>query len=359
MKYNELLLRDLPGSINKEGTVLKALLSDKSGNGAIEKEFKNWNDFANQYIKNPSVYNQSDDILDKTINFFSYFERFNNESDTSLKKRFTSIFNRNGDTSWGNSYDVKNVFKYYFSTSNVFLMENVNDKEDTLIQNGDFIDEESEWNIVKPAQLSTKARFSKKYGILFPTESSISQEVVLDNGYNYFLHWFQKGTVSVEIVRDNLYWNFTDKVWQSTEYKNTFTTNDWLNKSLYFSLKSLEDETSDISVVFIGDNNAYLDYVELFQKKNYCSFTVLVQFEGDTSAGSLALAEGTIDNPDENIPPNVEKKAENWGYFDNTFITGPQSGYATDIYNDLLNYVRSCGVAAYLDFVTKDYISET
>ena len=126
----------------------------------------------------------------------------------------------------------------------------------------------------------------------------------------------------------------------------------------FFSLKNIASGNSEIEISFcnVSEKQCYLDYVLCFEKQLYPSFTLVVHYTGDVATNALALAEGTKDSLDENIPENIKVKKENWGYYNQAFVTGPQSGYAEDIYNELLDYVRSVGVKAYIEFVTKDYI---
>ena len=45
----------------------------------------------------------------------------------------------------------------------------------------------------------------------------------------------------------------------------------------------------------------------------------------------------------------------NYGYYDKSFLSGVAAGYAKDVYEELLDYLRPQGVKAYLDIVIKDY----
>ena len=60
--------------------------------------------------------------------------------------------------------------------------------------------------------------------------------------------------------------------------------------------------------------------------------------------------------------PNIETTSttppqprySNYGYYDKSFLSGVTVGYAKDVYEDLLDYLRSQGVKAYLEIIVKD-----
>lgn len=355
MTIGELLVKEMPGTVNKEGKIFSSLIANSKQTGAIEKEMKLWEQFAKYYVNTSNIYQQDGDLLDKTVGFFSYLKRFFNETDKGLIKRFKSILYRNRNITWGTPYDIKSIFNNYFS-GKVFLLECVNDISESLIENGDFDEDTDGWELDGGAELLSEARFSKSYGIKL-SNGTLKQSVIVNGGSVYFMHWFMTGKCSVTIKNktNNTYWKYDTKTWNDGLVENLFQSEDWINKELFFNLKELEGN-QDIEITFkgIGSEINYIDYVLLFQKRLVNSFMIIVQNEGDVVEGSLSLAEGTVDNPDENIPPNVVVKAENWSYYNNTYITGPVSGYAIDIYQELLDYVRSVGYKAYLEFVTKN-----
>lgn len=364
MTIGDMLLEEWAGNVNKSGEVFKAIFANDDKTGAVEKCFNQVNDFCKSYTSTPSVYKQESDMLDKTVSFFSYLERIYNENDDSLKRRFKAIFYRSGDTPWGTPYDVKNVFKEYFNANEIYLLENTNNADDTSLQkivDGDFENGEA-WTFTN-CKKSVDAGFSKSEGVEFSKNTNsqnVLQTITVNNNHVYFLHWFMNGSLSVKIKNNTtgLYWDNSKKTWSSTENYTTFETEEWDNKSIFFSLKNIASGNSEIEISFcnVSEKQCYLDYVLCFEKQLYPSFTLVVHYTGDVATNALALAEGTKDSLDENIPENIKVKKENWGYYNQAFVTGPQSEYAEDIYNELLDYVRSVGVKAYIEFVTKDYI---
>ena len=88
----------------------------------------------------------------------------------------------------------------------------------------------------------------------------------------------------------------------------------------------------------------------------YGSFTVIAHFEGDTAAGAFGLAGGNADpNIETESPTPPQPRYSNYGYYDKSFLSGVPIGFAKDLYEELLDYLRSQGVKAYLDIVVMDY----
>lgn len=310
--------------------------------------------------------------------------------------------------------NIKNVFQAYFPSAKLFLCENVNAYEETtesydgsLLKEGDFQSVDF-WNLSDPGIKKSEARFVKTYGIeLNDSNDSISQTVEFDTtpetynpitgdtyeslanlrygdvnrgdyikSYNedaeiepgteilipfyhvYFLHFFLNGNCNV-IIKDNnnKYWNNTNKQWQSESVKNQFATEDWNNINLWFNA---EYDQTDIEIQFEGTTGCYLDYVRLFEKQQHPSFAILAHFEGNSSDDALALATGQADTDaethteGEKIVIDGPEKFSNFGYYDGVFLTGVASGFAQDLYEDLLKYIKSTGVKAYVEILNRD-----
>ena len=455
------LLSNFPKTIDKKNPVFSALIANSKGTGAIQEQLEYLFKYMKEWISTPDVYEQTGVMLKKTITFFSFLEPFADESDTSLKNRFRTIFVRNHDTKWGTPYDVKNVFKEYFPHAEIYLVENVNKIDSTepglanLIKDGDITADTTEDWTLSDCFISEYARFSKSYGIEFNNPNGVltQEDIAVQSSKPYFLHFFLKGGCKV-IIKDNndKYWNFTTKTWSDTEVKNSFTTEirdnlnniidyKWDNRSLWFITTATTStvtisfemdgigQRASVELVFSLDNpvnqqtvipagtvvsdstdtycfttredviiekgevnskivwadaeefgldyilgantvtkiqsdlpatisvnnpkkvtgGTYMDYFRLFWKQPYGSFTVIAHFEGNTSVGVFGLAPGDADpNP---LP---QPRYSNFGYYDKSFLSGVPIGFATDIYEDLLDYLRAQGVRAFLDIVIKD-----
>jgi len=412
MTIGQELIRNYPKTFNKDDPVFKALIANTKENGAMETILNDVQSFCKEYYGTPDIYEQTGDLLTKTADFYTYLESFTDELEESFKKRIQAIFVRKGDQVWGTPYNVMNVFRQYFPTAGIYLCENVNKTGDYVpdnlkltedfIQNGEF-QEELHWTYSDSDVRNTKARFSKTYGAYLKNESSFAeQEVKLlaedydnyqvvegdtydsiskyeygnSNYGNYikdykdnpeeltkgtildipsrnvfFLHFFLNGSCRVQLKNNlNQYWNDTAKLWQSTAITNEFNSDGWIDKSLYIIN---DNQINRVTVKFIGTSDGgFVDYVRMFIKHKHPSFCIIAHFEGNSNEDALALADGKEDTH------LIEPKMSNWGYYDGAFLTGVASGYAQDLYEDLLSYVKAQGVKAYIEIVNRDYTDE-
>ena len=350
-----------PKTIDKSKPVFSSLIANEENNAALQKQILDLLTYMKEWTSTPDIYEQTGVMLMKTVSFFSFLERFSEESEKSLKERFRAIFVRNHDTKWGTVYDVKNVFKQYFPNANIFLVENTNKIDATepelgnLLLDGDINEEEpSDWTLVN-CSADTAARFSGSYGISLGSSGGIlSQSVNINASSTYFLHFFLKGNILVQIKNNNdKYWNKATENWEDTVVNNEFFSEDWDNKSLFFITNS---ETESVTVSFLYNGvTTFIDYFRLFKKQAYSSFTVIVHFEGNLGSNVFGLAAGDDDpNIETTSPTPPQPRYSNYGYYDKSFLSGVPIGYAKDVYEDLLDYLRSQGVKAYLDTVVKD-----
>lgn len=379
MNLTEQIIGNFPKTIDKSKPVFSKLIANDDKDGVLQAQIEYLLAYMKEWVSTPDVYEQHGDMLDKTISFFSYLTQFVDETETSLKNRFRAIFVRNHDTKWGTPFDVKNVFRQYFPNAMIYLVENTNKIDSTepglanILQDGDIsTDTPTEWNLENCAATSD-ARFSKGFGIEFnQSGGSLSQTVRIATTREveepephsvkipYYLHFFLKGKINVQVQdSSNRYWDYDNKVWKATEVNNSFETADWDNCSLFFILDDT-NEFEDVTITFnYADGLAYADYFRLFAKQAYSSFTVIAHFEGYSASGVFGLAAGDDD-------PNIETESAtppqprygNYGYFDRSFLSGVPTGYAQDIYEDLLDYLRSQGVRAFLNIVIRDYVEE-
>lgn len=351
MTISEELQTNFPGTISKDGEIFKALVTDGKGKGAMNLILEDSKKYSDYYTGTPNIYEQSGDMLSKSLKFFSYLERFENETESAVKQRFAALFIRKHDSVWGTPFDIKNVFRQYFPSGNIFLVENTNYFKDgeidnqNLLKDGD-LEEQLYWELTN-CEYTQDARFSKSYGVELLENSSLSQTVTINPNKSFFLHFFMEGTLGVKIItNDNRYWDDTNKTWTTSETVKYFNSEEWENKNFYFIT---DENITSITVEFVGTTQGYIDYIRLFEKQNYPSFTIIAQFFGDGVKGALALADGT--NDDE---PDTQTKYKNYGYYDQAHITGIKTGFSQDIYEDLLNYVKAVGVKAYIEIINKE-----
>ena len=361
--YNQ-LQGNFPKTIDKSKPVFSSIIANKNNNASIQAQLIYLFNYMKEWISTPDVYQQTGVMLDKTISFFSFLEPFADETEKSLKNRFRAIFVRNHDTRWGTAFDVKNVFRQYFPHAKIYLVENTNKIDDdnpdlaNLIPDGDIdTDTPADWTLTN-CSASADARFSKGYGILLNqsgASASPAQSISVNSSSAYYLHFFLKGKVHVQIQNNNSkYWDFSTKTWKSSAVNNDFeSTDDWDNQYLYI-LTDADTTELDITFSYV-DTETYIDYFRLFAKQPYGSFTVIAYFEGSTATGAFGLAAGDDDPNETTVEPDPpQPRYSNYGYFDKSFLSGVAAGYAMDIYEDLLDYLRAQGVRAYLDIVIKD-----
>lgn len=366
-----------PKTIDKTKPVFSSLIANANNNGALQKQLIDLFAYMQEWTSTPDIYEQTGEMLMKTVTFFSFLVRFADETEHSLKKRFSAIFVRNHDERWGTPFDIKNVFKEYFPHAVIYLVENTNNIDSVepgmgnLLLDGDIDTPTPEaWTLTNCSAI-VDARFSKTYGIELSQSGAVaSQTVTVTNrkrtndtepytykNLTYFLHFFLKGKVNVQVFNsaNNKYWDFKNTEWKSTAVNNTFTTEDWDNCSLYFITEGDDDET-DITVSFhYVDTLSYLDYFRLFQKQSYSSFTLIAHYEGNVAQDVFGLAAGESDpNVETTSPTPPQPRYGNYGYYDKSYLSGAPIGYATDIYQDLMDYIRSQGVKAYFSTVIKD-----
>ena len=373
MNLLEQLRGNFPKTIDKSKPVFSGLIANDNHDAAIQKELEDLFAYMKEWISTPNIYEQTGVMLDKSVKFFSFIERFADETETSLKNRLAAIFIRNHDKKWGTAYDIKSVFKQYFPHATIYLVENTNKIDDStpelanLFDDGDIdTDTPTAWHPTD-CTATTEARFSKTYGMkLDQAGGNFWQTVNVPNreqigeteNYKscvYYIHFFLKGKVNVQIhsSANNKYWNFETKTWDASPVDNTFEQEEWNDSFVYFITEG-DDDTTDITVTFsYADELGYVDYLRFFKKQPFGSFTVIAYFEGNTSVGVFGLAPGE-DDPN----PLPQPKYSRYGYYDKSFLSGVPIGFATDIYEELLDYLRAQGVKAYLEIVIKDYIED-
>ena len=353
MNLLEQLRGNFPKTIDKSKPVFSSIIANNDGTAAIQKQLNDLFAYMKEWISTPNVYEQKGVMLNKTISFFSFLERFADETDQSIKNRFAAIFIRNHDTRWGTAFDVKSVFRQYFPSADIYLVENTNKIDDispslaNLFLDGDISsDTPTDWTLVN-CTADKKARFSKEYGILL---NQVASSV-------YYLHFFLKGKVHVQVKNsNNKYWDFENKSWNDSAVNNDFESVDNWNNQTMFIVVDAESTSITVSFSYV-DTETFIDYFRLFAKQPYGSFTVIAHFEGNTASNAFGLAAGDDDpniETEEATPP--QPRYGNYGYYDKSYLSGVPIGFASDIYEDLLDYLRAQGVKAYLEIVIKDYI---
>jgi hypothetical protein len=295
--------------VNKDGKIFKALVANPEGTGTIERVFSDIEAAREEWCNNPDLYNQNGEILEKTLSFFSFLSRLFEESDESLKKRNELLFYRGGDTVWGDTWNIRKIFRLYFNTDSVYIVNNTNSIGENLLRDGDF-EKQTDWEL-DGCSHDISARFSERIGIKFEDYGICSQSVLANTESTYFLHFFLRGKLNVQITDNNgRYWNKNIGEfggWTTAETSDTFNSEEWDAKSIFFLT---DDQVSGVTIKFVGVHNesAMLDYVRLFLKENYPSFTMIVVFGGIYTDDTMGMAPGKDD-------PVVRRNYDGFGHF--------------------------------------------
>jgi hypothetical protein len=334
-----------PTLVNKDHEVFKALFANSEGTGTVERLFNGIEAARNAMCNNSNVYNQEGEVLEKTLSYFSVLNRLFMETEESFKSRNELIFYRNGDTAWGDKWNVLGIFKALFNTDKVYIVNNTDEISKNLLLDGDF-EGQGVWEL-EDCAYNPAARFSENAGVLFNSAGTCKQTVNVDADSTYFIHFFLKGNIKAEIIDNNgRYWNGNSGefgIWQTEQYAAVFSTEDWDAKSLFF----LTDETvRGITVQFTGyEGIAYLDYVRLFKKENYPSFTLIACLNAGESSEAMNMAPGAND-PVEGI--DYSKMS----YFEISHVFGQEGNAKNTVVKDIFGIVRAAGIASYIELLT-------
>lgn len=283
--------------INKSGVIFKSLLTDGEGGGTIEKIYTELEETRKEWTENKRIYDQTGEQLQKTMSLFSVLSQIQGESESTLLKRFELLFYRNGDKIWGDKWNILNTFKTFFNNDNIYLVNNSEGFEHNLLDDGNF-ERQNAWQL-EDCSYEREARFEETTGVLFNASGLCRQSVNVEKDTTYFLHFFLKGNIRVQIKdNNNRYWNPNGDEfgsWSVYEHSIVFNSLDWDNKSLYFIT---DVSVSSVQVIFLYDPGyyAFLDFVRLNEKTGSSMFSLVAVFEGVYSDETANLAPGTNDD---------------------------------------------------------------
>lgn len=344
MTIKEQLRSNFPSIINKTKPVFTSLVASDDGSAVIEKHLNDIISYMASWKNIKDVYKTTGTALEYIADFFTYLERFLDEPEQSYLDRIRAIFVRANDQVWGTPFNIVHTFEQYFGIDTVYLVENTNAKIDNMITNYDF-DDWTDWTH-SDVSLEKEAAFIKTNGVLFSSGGSISTDVTLEENKGYWLHVFYKGTITIEVSNAHcLEWSVENEQYESATSEKTETSEEWKDISMFF----IADDVS-ATITISGTEDTCCDYPRLFLKQGSPSFTVMVQFTGESAKNALALAPGQADPV--SSPLSIDYDLA--GYYDQAFLTGANSGYALDLYEELLSYTKAVGVTAYLEIVNKD-----
>jgi len=352
------LLDYLATGINKEDPIIKAVLSDENGEGAVANELEAAVDFINYFTKTDDVRNHKSNTLEMIAKLFAKLRRRVNENDGVLLRRLLALTCRQGDDIWGNALDLKNVFETYFNNIKCFVAECTNASDSNILPDGDF-ETDTTWMLDGNAVLDYSARFTNLRGLLLGEGNGESCTQTIDRLFlagNYTFHFMLWGKCGVIIQReDGKYWNANDQKfsgdtileWVDDEYINVFDKQDGWDDAFCFLI--LPEDIHELTIQFIGieEKTAFIDHARLFIKPLNPSYTLILQYAG------YAVTEKTLhigidgDEPIEGLDYSKES------YFNSAFIIGPEGVAHSQPFENVLEEVRPQGIKAFTEFVEK------
>jgi hypothetical protein len=349
------LLDFLASGINKNDPVIQAILSDYDGNGATANELEELIEFINYYTRTDDVKAHEGESLEMIVKQFTKLRRQLEETDAVLLRRMRALTERKGDEIWGNGRNLEHVFETYFDGINAYVCESTN--EESLLENGDFEEDDNAWTLAGGAAYGADARFSEKRGLYLggaAGQSCLQTPIDISSGV-YTLHFFLKGKCGVIIQNaegkyfnadEKVLWNETANPWQDAPVTNWFDHDDWRDAFCFVVLKA---GTARLRIEFVpaSGREAYIDYVRFFLKPSNPSYTIVIQYEGYAIEDkTLRLAEGEAD-PVSGV--DYGKKS----YFDHSYILGRKGALQSVVYKSVLDTVRPRGIQAFVEFVER------
>jgi hypothetical protein len=359
-KEGQNLLDFLATGINKNDTVIQAVLSDYDGNGATANELEALVTFIDYYTRTDDVKDHAGGSLEMIVKQFAKLRRQLEESDGVLLRRFRALTEREGDEIWGNGLNMEHIFETYFGGINAYICENTN--TESLLQDGDFEEGENVWSPAGGAVYTNEARFSEKRGLFFSGAAgqTCTQTLTELSSGVYTFHFMLKGKCGV-IIRDvsGKYFNASDEElykdsingWQTAPYTNWFDNDEWRDAYCFIVLKA---ETARLAIQFVSavGREACIDYARFFLKPLNPSYTLVVQYEGyAVMDDTLHMGRGTVD-------PIQGVDYRKGSYFDKSYIVGRKGALQSAVYQSLLNTVKPRGIQAIVEFVEKTEIEE-
>lgn len=335
-----------PSTVDVNGTVFKALLSDKENkNGTVEKVFSDIEEERKAWCNSSDVWNQTGEQFEKTMGSISALNMTRYETEDSYKKRNKYIFCRMGSEVHGTVFDIKRIFEDLLS-NNAYIVNNSMEYDESVLINGNCEDySDDSWVLSSGCDYDKSAAFEGNYGLLFSSKNSTAvQESDVDQNSTYCLHAFCKGKLSITITDDlGRYYHEDTGTWSNTRDSSSknILAEEWRNESVIILTDNL---LSSITITFTSTSNdeSAIDYVRMFKKDSTSCFSLIVSFSGAYTSSTLHLApneEGTYDPAKQS-------------YINQTFIYGGGGRSGTSMFSELLDVVKPFGVHSSLEILT-------
>lgn len=339
--------------------------------GAVANELEYSKGFCDYITRSLQIDNYYSTYLDKVVYFFTGLLRTYAETDAQLINRFKALMIRNNNKSWSTTWMIRDVFKYFFDQSIIYVIENFIDTD--LIIDGSF-EENPTVNWTRTASggsavdFPTTETFSESTTCRFTIDSSgnscsLSQVIGAVSTGMYVLGFFTKDDrllstndlfkVTLQRSGDSYYYNFDTQAWQSGEAHWTISKN---SGTRYENKRGFVDVPvamtgQDITLKFEnigGTSDAYkfyLDKIEFGPLLPYPTVKVVLVNIGNQS-GFMSAWPGDGD-------PIADYDYTLASYYGLCYLEGIGGLGTLQYYMDLLNLIKPCGVKAQLEIVSR------
>jgi hypothetical protein len=334
--------------------------------GAIANELEFLRSYLDYLTRAESVEDFAGDVLDEVIFYFLGLTRFFLEEDESVRNRFNSLILRQGNTSWITKWCIADVFSYFLSEDNIYVIENY--VEVDLLTNGDFENALTNWSTSQSGS-TTVARatgepFSESYSIEFAidiaqSEGSLERTLTSLAAATYTSIFFYKddgnadGDSLLEVLvtraSDGNYFDFDTLTWSAAERTKQFASvgDHYEVGQFFFTLSG----TDDVTITFRNAGGStvahtfYVDSVRLGVKESYPNVKVVLVSIGQ--AGDFLSLWPTGADP---VGGTDEAYAS---FLDIDFIGGEGSANPATFFANILDRLKAAGVKGAIETVSR------
>lgn len=360
----------MPAGLNLDDPFYRALIGDASATpavdpassaafrtGAIANEYEALRAYIDSVVKNIDLDAYAGETLDTIVEFFSgVIERYFDEPDDDLRRRFKSVVRRNQVRSWMTAHSMKSVLAYYYDPDNIYVVENA--VETDLVTNGDFEDTIGvEWTLTTTgtAALATSGdeafdggsalKFSVGSGETCSAAQTFSSLAAGSYDVRFCAlasaeHVSAGATFGWKAQRasDSYYFDASSLSWTATDTLNEAE----ITESGVWTLGHgwvVLDSTDDVTITF--DESAgsavtlYLDRVQFGVRDDYPYGQVWLLSQGQIGA-FMGLWHGDAD-------PTGTGDYAYADYLDQSYIGGVDTGTTTQEFDRLVDSIRPAG----------------
>ena len=358
-----------PSSVDRNGEAFKALLADGEGGGAIEAIFEDLEETRAAWQDALGAYSLLEEQSEKLFGLISLLSQTDASSESIYMARNKILFagSRAGYSPWGSAYDMRELFKAFFSIDEVWVINNCASIDESLLADGDFENEQDVWSL-NGAEFYNDSAMSGNTSALFNAGGTLAQSVAIVDVGAYFLNFFLQGKARVRVTNSaGLYWkaeaNGTGS-WQADDAYWEFAAESWDNKQCFFALDEADTVTIEIEGLEAG---TLVDYMRLHLKTATSMFAVIAGFSGGTSTGETAAysppktarlgtavagrARTRIAGDDgDALGVNYEVMS----YMDNSYVFGSSGMRSQEVSDAFLELVKPAGIDGCVEILTAE-----